>query len=253
MSSAGPHLAVLARETGETANLAVAADGQRVVYLRQVASPKLVQTASWAGRTIPGRGTALGFALRGKVGPEGFVARTGSVEPDVTSIAAPVYGPDGLDRRRTQRARAELSRYPGGGSTCAGGRWRVTPASSRGASALRWGWRHDRIRTFVVRAGSRRRRCGCSRTTFTPTSPRIRLSWSCTAGSARPRATGRATTRSCASSSDSATRRRCSFSRASRWRCSKRTRPHLAYCSRTRTWSRTGRTGTSSEGSTRRG
>jgi DNA-binding IclR family transcriptional regulator len=93
---AGPHLAVLARETGETANLAVAADGQRVVYLRQVASPKLVQTASWAGRTIPGRGTALGFALGGKVGPEGFVARTGSVEPDVTSIAAPVYGPDGL-------------------------------------------------------------------------------------------------------------------------------------------------------------
>jgi DNA-binding IclR family transcriptional regulator len=92
---AGPHLAALARETGETANLAVAADGRRVVYLRQVASPKLVQTASWAGRTIPRRGTALGAALRGEVGSEGYIARTGSVEPDVTSIAAPVYGPDG--------------------------------------------------------------------------------------------------------------------------------------------------------------
>lgn len=92
---AGPHLVALARETGETANLAVAADGQHVVYLRQVASPKLVQIASWAGRTIPRRGTALGAALRGAVGPQGYVARAGAVEPDVTSIAAPVYGADG--------------------------------------------------------------------------------------------------------------------------------------------------------------
>jgi DNA-binding IclR family transcriptional regulator len=36
---AGPHLHALAAETGETANLGVAADAQRVVYLRQVASP----------------------------------------------------------------------------------------------------------------------------------------------------------------------------------------------------------------------
>jgi DNA-binding IclR family transcriptional regulator len=92
---AGPHLAALAAETGETANLAVAVDRRRVVYLRQVASPKLVQTAAWAGRTIPRRGTALGAALRGEVGPEGYVSRTGAVEPEVTSIAAPLFGPDG--------------------------------------------------------------------------------------------------------------------------------------------------------------
>jgi DNA-binding IclR family transcriptional regulator len=92
---AGPHLTALARETGETANLAVAADDQRVVYLRQAASPHLVQTASWAGRTIPRRGTALGAALRGRVGAGGYVSRAGAVEPDVTSIAAPVYGVDG--------------------------------------------------------------------------------------------------------------------------------------------------------------
>jgi DNA-binding IclR family transcriptional regulator len=92
---AGPHLAELARETGETANLAVPADDRQVVYLRQAAGPKLVQTASWAGRTIPRRGTALGAALRGAVAEGGYVARAGAVEPDVTSIAAPVYGPDG--------------------------------------------------------------------------------------------------------------------------------------------------------------
>ena len=93
---AGPHLAALAAETGETANLAVGADARQVVYLRQVASPKLVQTAGWVGRTIPSRGTALGAALRGAVEKDGYVARAGAVEPDVTSIAAPVYGPDGL-------------------------------------------------------------------------------------------------------------------------------------------------------------
>jgi DNA-binding IclR family transcriptional regulator len=92
---AGPHLSALAAETGETANLAVAADRRRVVYLRQVASPKLVQTAAWAGRTIARRGTALGAALNGEVGPGGYVARAGAVEPEVTSIAAPVFGPDG--------------------------------------------------------------------------------------------------------------------------------------------------------------
>ncbi len=92
---AGPHLSSLAAETGETANLAVPADRGRVVYLRQVASPKLVGTAAWAGRTIPRRGTALGAVLAGEVGSEGYVARAGAVEPEVTSIAAPVYGPGG--------------------------------------------------------------------------------------------------------------------------------------------------------------
>ena len=63
--------------------------------LRQVPGSKLVQTAAWAGRTIPRRGTALGAALSGETGEHGYVARTGAVEPDVTSIAAPVHGPDG--------------------------------------------------------------------------------------------------------------------------------------------------------------
>ena len=92
---AGAHLEALAGETGETANLAVATDARRVVYLRQVASPRLVQTAGWVGRTVPSRGTALGAALRGAVDDRGYIARAGAVEPEVTSIAAPVYGPVG--------------------------------------------------------------------------------------------------------------------------------------------------------------
>lgn len=92
---AGPHLEALAGETGETANLAVAADERQIVYLRQVASRNLVQTAGWVGRTIPRRGTALGFAMRGSVNECGYAARAGAVEPDVTSIAAPVFGAGG--------------------------------------------------------------------------------------------------------------------------------------------------------------
>jgi DNA-binding IclR family transcriptional regulator len=92
---AGAHLDALAEETGETANLAIAADEDHVVYLRQVVSRQLVQSAGWAGRTVPRRGTAVGDALRGAVGESGYVARMGAVEPDVTSIAAPVYRADG--------------------------------------------------------------------------------------------------------------------------------------------------------------
>ena len=92
---AGPHLEALAGETGETANLAVPADARHAVYLRQVASPRLVQTAAWVGRTVPTRGTALGAALRGSLDGRLYVARTGAVEAEVISIAAPVYGPGG--------------------------------------------------------------------------------------------------------------------------------------------------------------
>ena len=89
----GPHLDALVAETGETANLAVAAGEDRIVYLRQVVSPQLVRTASWAGRTIPRLGTALGAVLDGELGGDGYLARTGTVEPEVTSIAAPIRGP----------------------------------------------------------------------------------------------------------------------------------------------------------------
>jgi DNA-binding IclR family transcriptional regulator len=86
---AGPHLTALSEATGETASLGVRADGQRVVYLRQSASPRTVRAESWVGRSIPLRGTAIGAALRGDVGAEGFALVSAAVEPDVTAIAAP--------------------------------------------------------------------------------------------------------------------------------------------------------------------
>jgi DNA-binding IclR family transcriptional regulator len=89
---AGPHLVALARETQETANVGIPLDDARVLYLRQHSSPQFVRVAGWTGRTIPRRDTALGAALDGEVGAEGFVVRRSAVEPEVTSIAAPIHG-----------------------------------------------------------------------------------------------------------------------------------------------------------------
>jgi DNA-binding IclR family transcriptional regulator len=90
---AEPHLAALADETGETASLGVAIDDDRVLYLRQVASQRLVQTAMWAGRTIPRAGTALGRALNGDATLPGYVASQRGDE--ITAVAAPVFDQTG--------------------------------------------------------------------------------------------------------------------------------------------------------------
>lgn len=87
---AGPHLQQLADETGETASLGIAVDGDRALYLRQAAGEQRVQATAWTGRTIPRAGTAMGAALAGDVEQTGWVTRRRTIEPDVTAIAAPV-------------------------------------------------------------------------------------------------------------------------------------------------------------------
>ena len=87
---AGVHLVELAAATNETANLGIAVDADRALYLRQVAGDHRVQTASWTGRTIPRQGTAMGAALAGLLEPHGYAVSRGSLEPDITAIAVPV-------------------------------------------------------------------------------------------------------------------------------------------------------------------
>jgi IclR family transcriptional regulator, acetate operon repressor len=89
---AGPSLARLAEQTGETANLAVRHADTEALYLRQVPSPRAVRYATWAGRTVPLAGTAVGAALLGEVGKRGYAVASGSVEPDVTGVAVPIRG-----------------------------------------------------------------------------------------------------------------------------------------------------------------
>jgi len=87
---AGAQLVALASASGETANLGVAVDHDRALYLRQVAGDQRVQTATWTGRTIPRGGTAMGAALEGLVGAGGYAVSRGSLEPDITAVATPV-------------------------------------------------------------------------------------------------------------------------------------------------------------------
>ncbi len=90
----GSHLERLVEATGETANLAILDEQGRALYLRQFPSRHAIRHANWVGRTIPSTGTAIGAALLGKTGVEGYTVARQTVEPDVTAIAAPVYGPN---------------------------------------------------------------------------------------------------------------------------------------------------------------
>lgn len=92
---AEPHLRRLSQTSGETANLAVRADAGHAIYLRQVVSPHSIHHASWLGRTLALRKTAVGAALLGEIEAGGYVARRNTLELGVTAIAAPVYGPAG--------------------------------------------------------------------------------------------------------------------------------------------------------------
>jgi DNA-binding IclR family transcriptional regulator len=88
---AGPHLEALASSTREVASLGIPLGPDEVLYLRQVVAPgQLVQAVGWVGRTIPRRDTALGMALDGRLGAEGY-AISSRPENEVDAVAAPVY------------------------------------------------------------------------------------------------------------------------------------------------------------------
>jgi urocanate hydratase len=92
---AEPHLQKLSDATGESAYLGVPADEGPIIYVRQSLSSRSVRHSAWLGRGVPYKGTAIGAAMRGKVGEHGFAVARRTLEPDVTAIAAPIHGRDG--------------------------------------------------------------------------------------------------------------------------------------------------------------
>jgi IclR family acetate operon transcriptional repressor len=94
IEAAGPELEGLARETGESAYLAVRS-GDEAVYVRHVDSSQPIRHAAWIGRSWPLKGTAIGAALLGRAA-RGEVATTrDTVEPGVTAVASPVWDSHG--------------------------------------------------------------------------------------------------------------------------------------------------------------
>lgn len=88
------HLLRLAEQTGESANLAIPSDTGKALYLRQIQTRHSVRHDNWVGRTVPIDGTAIGAAMTGRVNERGFTHTETTLEPDVTAVAVPVYGPD---------------------------------------------------------------------------------------------------------------------------------------------------------------
>jgi DNA-binding IclR family transcriptional regulator len=84
------HLRTLAEESGESVQLGVL-EGKNVLYIDQVSSPRLVQVTSWIGRTVPAENTAIGAAIQGNVSPEGYTTTRHTIEPDISSAAAPIF------------------------------------------------------------------------------------------------------------------------------------------------------------------
>jgi len=88
---ARPHLHILAEETGESAQLGVLIREGKVLYVDQVSSHHVVQAVTWVGRTVPLDNTAIGAAIQGHVHPAGYTATRHTIEPDVSSVAAPIF------------------------------------------------------------------------------------------------------------------------------------------------------------------
>src|SRR6266511_1505708 len=90
---AEPVLEKLNRATGENTNLAMRIDNESFTYVRQFMSRHPVRHATWVGKTQPLKGTANGAVLIGNIPHEGYVATHKTVEPEISAIAAPIFGP----------------------------------------------------------------------------------------------------------------------------------------------------------------
>jgi DNA-binding IclR family transcriptional regulator len=92
---AEPHLRALVAEVGETANLGVLDEAGDALYVAQVQCPHAIRYASWRGRRVPGRASALGRALHGSAPAGDWTVSRDAVEAGVTAVAAAVRGPSG--------------------------------------------------------------------------------------------------------------------------------------------------------------
>ena len=98
-AAAQPRLEELVATTEESAYLAVR-DGAMAVYVATVESRRAIRHVGWVGRSVPLDGTAVGRALLSDALEPGTrpepVFNTGSIEPDVTAVVAPIHGTSGV-------------------------------------------------------------------------------------------------------------------------------------------------------------
>jgi IclR family acetate operon transcriptional repressor len=90
VAEAEPAMRRIVSECGESTYLAVPGTTGTALYVGMVEGTFSVRHTSWVGRTVPLDGTAVGAAMAGWTGPDGFVALRSAVEQDVSAVAAPV-------------------------------------------------------------------------------------------------------------------------------------------------------------------
>ncbi|MFI6357221.1 IclR family transcriptional regulator [Streptomyces sp. NPDC050743] len=93
---AEPALRRIVAATGESTYLSIAGPEDTAIYVSMVEGTHSVRHTSWVGRAVPLAELAVGTALRGLTPAEGYVARRGLLEPDVTAISAPIPRPGGI-------------------------------------------------------------------------------------------------------------------------------------------------------------
>jgi IclR family acetate operon transcriptional repressor len=97
-SEAEPAMRRIVAECGESTYLAVPSTAGAAVCIGMVEGTFSVRHTSWVGRTVSLDGTAVGAAMNGWTGPDGYVALHSGVEVEVAAVAAPVRragGPSG--------------------------------------------------------------------------------------------------------------------------------------------------------------
>jgi urocanate hydratase len=90
VNEAEPAMRRIVAECGESTYLSVPGPAGTALYIGMVEGTHSVRHASWVGRTVALEGTALGAAMSGRDGSEGFVAMRSAVEQDVAAVAAPI-------------------------------------------------------------------------------------------------------------------------------------------------------------------
>lgn len=90
IAAARPYLDKLAEVTEESAYLAIR-EADRAVYVATTPSPRAIRHVGWVSRSVPLVGTAVGSSLLADpAGPASTAVETGSAEPDVTAVSAPI-------------------------------------------------------------------------------------------------------------------------------------------------------------------
>lgn len=93
---AQPGLKRIVEQTGESSYLVTRGPSDTAVYLAMAEGTHPVRHTSWVGRAIDLADLAVGRALAGDVGADGYVAQRDRLEPDITAIAAPIRWPGGV-------------------------------------------------------------------------------------------------------------------------------------------------------------